>query len=254
MKKPPLVIALILICSLFSLATVMVEPSRFILKIEPGQKQTGVITVINAGLIPTTLNAVLYDWQLNEEEKLQALVAGTRSDSLEKLIKFNPKNFTIQPGQAQIVRFTIEAPTDGIEHKGIVFFEENIALAGDGIGANVTSRIGTTIYAAPVDVKHSLLIKELRPFLDDEQINLLFSAHNNGTGHLRLRISYYLQNKQGKTLKEGSINELVILPDDEKIVVEPITKLSSGEYRLLMQVAFYDIEQRFEHTAEFSIP
>lgn len=235
------------------MATIMVEPSRFILKVEPGKKETGAINVINAGKTPATLRVVLYDWDLDEDGNLSEVNPGTYSDSLEKLIKFNPKQFTVQPGQSQVVRFTIDGPTDGIEHKGIVFFEETLALPGDSLGANVTSMIGTTIYVAPTKILRAIRFLEMDVKIDG-QVRYVVKAINEGDGHLRFSTSYKLQTENGKTLKEGSFKEEVLLPKHTLALEYPLTDLSSGKYRLLLQMRFYGINNTYDEAIEFSIP
>ncbi len=254
MKKLMFFLILLLILGVSSMAAILVEPSRFILQIEPGKKETGAITIINTGDTPANLAAILYDWDISSDGKLNETVAGTRTDTLNGLIKFNPRQFTINPGQSQIVRFTIEAPKDNIEHKGIVFFEETIASGGE-VGTLITTKIGATIYAAPKGVKLSLQFQDITVTSKNDEVSLNIKAVNNGNAHLRMTVIYQLQNKAGKKLKDGSLSEQVLLCAKDATFSLPIANnLPSGDYRLILDIAFYGVESRLNRAIEFSIP
>jgi len=238
-----------------SLASLLVEPSRFILKIEPDKRESGSITVTNTGSFPADLKAVLYDWDLSEEGELIELPPKTRTDSLDGLIKFNPRQFTVQPGQTQIVRFTIEAPKDEIEHRGIVFFEESFSPTPGAMGATITTKVGPIFYVAPVKIEMALQYKEIRVISENNQANLKVFALNNGKGHIRLTISYQLQTKEGKTIHEGVLPEQIILPQNSiNKLFSLADNLQSGDYRLLVVLSYYGYTRVNEGVLEFSIP
>jgi len=254
MKKLMFLFMLVIFLGITSLAAVMVEPGRFILQIEPGKKETGAITVINIGDADAKLEAVLYDWDIGEDGKLNETTAGSRTDTLNGLIKFNPRQFTIKPGQSQVVRFTIDAPTDNIEHKGIVFFEEVIASGGD-VSTLITAKVGATIYAAPKGAKRSIHFNNISVSATKETVDLVVKAINNGNVHLRMVIQYKLQTKSGKVVLEDSFKEQVLLSGKEVAFNLPITtNLASGQYRLILDFSFYGIESSYNQVVEFSIP
>lgn len=254
-KKCLSILLMVFFLGTLSLAAILVEPSRFILKIEPGKRESGFITVINTGSLPADLKAVLYDWDLSETGELIELQAKTRTDSLDGLIKFNPRQFTIQPGKAQIVRFTIDAPQDGLEHKGVVFFEESFVPPSGTIGATVTTKVGPIFYVAPTNIELALQFNDIRVVQENNQTFFKVFALNNGKGHIRLTISYKLQTKEGKTLKEDALPEQVILPGKNLDQLFSIAEnLHNGDYRLIVVLSYFGYTRFNEGVLEFSIP
>jgi len=239
--------------SLCIFATVIVDPSRFILIGEPGVKLTQSINIINASTNPVDLTAVLYDWELNEEGKLEEMPIGTLVDSLGSSIKFSPKKFSLNPGQAQVVRFTVEVPTDATEHKGIVFFEEEIPVVGNQSGATVTTKIGATIYVAPENATLAFELLDTNVVLIGDGVYFLVEAVNKGTAHIRFGINYKLQTKSGMLLKEDTYSEQVLFPGKTSKLYYPVAILPSGDYRLALEFNFTGFTKTHNQAISFTL-
>ena len=146
-------------------ANVRVEPARIILNALNKKHSTGLVEVINTGEEEIELKALLNDWAVDEKDGLIFFEAGKTEYSLNTLIKFNPRNFKIQPGKKQIVRFTISNP--GVkeiikELRGVVFFEQETDFIDAATGSKVKSQIGTIIYYIPEGVKYNFKFEGLR--------------------------------------------------------------------------------------------
>ncbi|MFW6256891.1 MAG: hypothetical protein ACOC2O_01995, partial [Bacillota bacterium] len=127
---------------------IKIEPSRFLIEMEPGSRTTEVITVTNSSDRELDLVANFYDWDLNEQYELILHESGSQKESLEGMLRFNPRNFTLEPGEQQLVRFTINFPEeeDPLERRGIIFIEHEDEFDEEDIGASVTSMVGSTVY------------------------------------------------------------------------------------------------------------
>jgi P pilus assembly chaperone PapD len=143
-----LFLIIIFVFSLPAAATIRVEPSRIILNALERERSTGTVEVVNNGEEEIELTAVLYDWSLDERDSVVVFEAGETDYTLDGLIKFNPREFTLAPGQKQIVRFTVSSPEGETprERRGIVFVEHETDLIDDATGSRVKAQIGTTIY------------------------------------------------------------------------------------------------------------
>ena len=262
-NKKILIFIFLLLLSLFSyshlsFASTTVEPARILLTAKPGGRVTGTITVTNPGDKEADVTAVIYDWTLNDTDRMVTSEVGTRQDSLKGLIKFNPQSFKLAPGDSQVVRFTLTAPKEGnlIEHRGIVYFEENMpSNAQDGIGANVVTQVGSTIYLSMEGMRMAFnFVKALVERANDGKYQGVMEIMNQGSGHVRYRVSYKLINANKTLINETQIPERVILPGFNRRVSFPLPeKLEPGKYNLLLTVEFWGTAKSISRNIPFTV-
>ena len=263
MLKKKLLITFIVILIIFIyfdnvMAITHVEPAKLIVKTEPGQRKTGLIKVTNNGNKKIQLKAILYDWDLNEDDSLKALEAGSNNYTLDGLIKFNPKVFKVNPGKTQVVRFTITAPVDiKKERRGIVFFEEETNLIDEATGARVVTQVGTAIYFVPSTAlsKFELHgVKIYNPEVENDMARSLLMVENQGDTTVRYTIHYIVIDKKGALVNKGEDREKVILPGYKRIVAFAIgDKYEPGEYKMKLNIEFYGTEKVGEYVIPFKI-
>ena len=238
-------------------ATIRVEPSRFIFTIDPGQRTTDVIQVINNTDETVELTAVYYDWNLNQEDEMLNYESGTLLESFDGLIRFNPRSLKLGPGEDQLVRFTISIPEEASgehERRGIIFFEHEAPYEGEGMGATVRTMIGTTVYAIPSSYEIDFNLRGI--VHQDENSNYwgMLLVKNNSKVHLRYSIGYTIADSQGRAIEEGSLNNNVLLPDNERGLYFPIeTDLEPGNYEILLNVNFIGTGEQMTTSIPFEI-
>lgn len=239
-------------------ASTTVDPSRFLFVAKPGSRVTGTIKVTNPSAQIAEVSAIIYDWTLNNTDRMITSEVGTRKETLKGLIKFNPQNFKIAPGESQIVRFTLTAPKEGelFERRGIVFFEEkNIIQNPEGMGANLITQVGSTIYLAfeGMRMAFNLVDAQVEKGSDGKYQGVLKIA-NQGAGHVRYRISYKLINEKKALIHENQFSEKVILPQFERKISFPLPdKLAPGKYNLLMKLNFLGTNKSTNRTITFTV-
>ncbi|MFW6269848.1 MAG: hypothetical protein ACOC4G_07170 [Bacillota bacterium] len=242
-------------------ADVRVEPSRYIIYTRPEARVTESVNVTNNSDETVDLVANFYDWDMNEEYDLETHDLGTLDSSLDGYFQFNPRKFSLPPGETQTVRFTIDIPKDEDdeerrERRGIIFFEHEEDLTEDGeIGAKLVKQIGTTVYAIPEDLGYTLNILESRVVKNEEgQIFGAFLTENTGKRHLRFDLDYTLISKEGKEIEQDKVEEKVLLANMERGVVFPLdNNLEPGEYQLKAEFSFPDAEEKLNETVDFNI-
>jgi len=223
-------------------ATVRIEPSRHILTLYPDVRVTETISVTNQTGETLDLIANFYDWNLNERYELETYPSGTLESSLEGLFRFNPRNFTLSPGETQIVRFTIHIPEEknNIERRGIIFVEHEENMDEEGIGATILTRIGTTVYAIPGDFNFAFNLRDKQVVKNNQ--NQIFGAYltrNIGDIHLRFTLEYSLINANGRKIEEGKVEEKVLLPGMERGIIVPLnSQLEPGDYQMVSRFKF----------------
>ncbi len=239
-------------------ASTTVDPSRFLFMVKPGGRVTGTIKVTNPSGNVAEVSATIYDWTLNNADRMVTSEVGTRKESLKGLIKFNPQNFKIAPGESQIVRFTMTAPKEGelFERRGIVFFEEKSTFQNqEGMGATVMTQVGSTIYLAFEGMRMAFNLKDARvEKAPDGKYHGVIAIVNQGAGHVRYRISYKLINEKKALFHEEQFSEKVILPQFERnISFQLPDKLPPGKYNLLMKLNFLGTTKSTSRTIPFTV-
>lgn len=252
-----LLIFILLISNIIQASTT-VDPSRFLFVAKPGERVTGTIKVTNPSNQTAEVSATIYDWTLNNADRMITSEVGTRKESLKGLIKFNPQNFKIPPGDSQIVRFTLTAPKEGelFERRGIVFFEEKSVIQNpEGMGANLITQVGSTIYLAFEGMRMVFNLKDVRIEKSVAgKYQGVLAIVNQGAGHVRYRISYKLINEKKALIHENQLTEKVILPQFERQVIFPLPeKLAPGKYNLLLKLNFLGTNKSTSRTISFTV-
>ena len=250
-----LVIWFLILPAEVTIATVRVEPARIIINALNDKPSTGMIEVVNNGEEEIELKAFLNDWSLDNKDSLVVFEPGKTDYSLNELIKFNPKEFTIAPGKKQIVRFTISTPKDDIirERRGVVFFEREMQDIDVGTGSRVRSQIGTVIYYIPENISYTFQFLGLRVYKTSKGIPQGIALHlkNDGEAHLRYYTSYKIVDSQNKIVMEDNFEELLILPGYERQFAFYLKdRLKTGQYKFLLEFKFYNNKE----VAEYQIP
>lgn len=256
---PGLTVIILVFCFLLlsgiTFGATLVEPSRFIFTLKPGDRITEAIKVTNTQETESEFVAVIYDWTLDDMDRLVTLEAGSRRDSLKDLIKFNPRRFKLAPGKSQYVRFTINAPKEGdwTERKGIIFFEQESPPSDEEIGTTVVTQVGTTIY-----LSFTQTINAFRYFggkVEESAEGALFALvdlANEGQGHIRYKIGYKMITEGGALIHEDSLAEQIILPGARRLLSFPITsQVAAGKYHLLLEIRFLGTEKKYNTSIPF---
>jgi len=250
-----LFVIIIISISLPVAATIRVEPSRIILNALEGERSTGMIEVVNNTENEIELTTLLKDWSLDERDSIVVFEAGETDYTLDGLIKFNPREFTLAPGQRQIVRFTVSSPEAELprERRGIVFIEHETDLIDNATGSKVKSQIGTTIYFIPVGVEYNFKFTGLRVFNSPEPMpqGISLRIKNDGEAHMRYYPAYKIVDQDNKLVMEEKFNQLLILPKNERQFSFYLKdRLEPGNYKFMLEFSFYNTDR----VAEYQIP
>ncbi|NLM37224.1 MAG: hypothetical protein GX202_03745 [Firmicutes bacterium] len=234
-----------------------VEPSKFVFTLEPGTRITDAIKVTNTQDTEVEFTAVVYDWTLDPQGRLVTFSAGERPDTLDGLIKFNPRRFKLAPGQSQYVRFTITAPKNGnwLERRGIIFFEES-RPSPETVGSTMIFQVGTTVYLSFTETLYSfrLLGVKIEPTPQGRPVALLGLA-NDGQAHIRYQVAYEITGEDGTPSTAWTSGEQLILPDSQCLLTVPIeTELPPGNYQLSVRLSFSGTTQTLSSVVPFTIP
>ena len=241
-----------------ALGIARVEPSKFLFSLKPGERTTGAIKVTNIQETETEYTAVIHDWTLDDQDHLVTFPAGERADSLDGLIKFNPRRFKLAPGQSQYVRFTLTAPKNGdwTERRGIIFFEENRPADINEAGSMVVIQVGTTVYLSFTETVHSFRTYGLKVETEENiPPSLLLALANEGQAHIRYQVTYRITKEDGALHEENTSGEQLILPASRRIVSLPLKNPPpAGNYQVAVQINFSGTTETLALKVPFTIP
>ncbi|MGM0438395.1 MAG: hypothetical protein ACQEQD_08990 [Bacillota bacterium] len=251
-----IIVIISIFLSVAASATIKVEPSRYIIYMKEGARVTETINVTNNTDQTLDLVAKFYDWDMNDDYELQTHELGSLDSSLNGFFRFNPRKFKLNPGQTQIVRFTIQIPEtkESKERRGIIFIEHE-SDPGEGMGAKIITKIGTTVYAIPENTGFNFNVLDSK-IIQNEKGDIFgaFLTQNVGNRHMRFEIKYTIVDNKGKEIEKNSVEEKVLLPNMKRGVIFPIeTKLESGEYQINAKFTLPDTDKTLNRNIKFKV-
>ena len=159
-------------------------PSRVTVDISKG-RAGGSIRVFNLGDESVSINTSVQNWTLDATNNIE--VIPPTPHSLDQSLIINPINFTIEPGQQQVVRFAIRprsAPGNG-EQRAMVFFNQISDGPDDGT-IDIKFRMGVAIYGVSGDVQRVGTIHDLAIEHINNTASLSVDIESTGNANIRL--------------------------------------------------------------------
>ena len=235
-----------------------VEPSKFLFTLQPGERITDAIKITNTQETEVEFTAVVYDWTLDSQDRLLTFAAGARADTLDGLIKFNPRRFKLGPGQSQYVRFTLTAPRTGdwLERRGIIFFEESRPALANAVGSTVVIQVGTTVYLSFSETLHSFHLYGVNFERTEEGLpTVVLDLANEGQAHIRYQVTYQITGEDGSLYHEAASEEQLILPASRRVLPLPLPiELPTGDYQVSLRLSFAGTTETLVTTVPFTMP
>lgn len=221
-----------------------VSPPRF--EVELGGRSTGEsLRVFNFGEEPAEVEVSVQNWTLDEDNQLQLLEPVEQS--LASWMIINPLKFTVAPGAAQTVRFSIRPrvePTPG-EHRAIIFLKQAPAPNPDKSMLRVVGRVGIAVYAYSGPVKRASTLNDLSVDPHGPSPVVTFDISSMGDRHVRMDGRYTIwpknqypgldaerpENAEQGFVATGDLPGTPVLPDTRRqLSVALQSSLPPGEY------------------------
>jgi P pilus assembly chaperone PapD len=226
--------------------SVEVSPLRVELQTAPSGTTTQAVTLDNSGKEPVRVRARVTDWDLSRDGTPQFEgVAENGPFSATTWIRLAPPEIVIDPGKSGIVRFSMNVPADVAPagYRAAILFEF-LPATGDPVArgreVQFRSRIATLIYAnigqPPVNVE--LVDMSIRR--RGEETLVIAVLKNTSKRSIRTKGSLTIFDASGKSVREGSLPDVPVLPESEREV--PITAFDAskplpvGEYRVEVKI------------------
>jgi hypothetical protein len=219
-----------------------VTPLRFELNPAPGATATHAVTLNNSGKDPVRIRARLTDWDLSRDgaPQFEGVPEGGPY-SATGWVRIAPPEQVIDPGKEGTVRFTLSVPADakpGGHRTGILF--EFLPASGDRVArgreVQFRSRIGTLIYVNIGDPPIAVELTDLHIRPGREQTHVIAVLKNTSRRTVRTKGTLTLFDAAGKTVSQGPVPDVPVLPESERevaiVAFEASKPLPPGEYRV----------------------
>jgi hypothetical protein len=204
-----------------------VSPIRIEVRAEPGNESTHSVQVQNSGTESIRLKAYVEDWELNAEGTPLFRTAGTLVRSASTWIEAAPRDFLLEPGQTEFVRFTLRVPAgvvDGGYWCGLLL--ESVPLHYEEADARrmlVKGRVATMVYVTVGDPVRSGEIAALSTITREGRSFLRLEIANTGQDVFRL-----VGNVEGLAGADGleetrPLPDVPVLPGTRRIVEMELT-------------------------------
>ena len=218
-----------------SSAAIEINPSRFELLLAPQGKSVQSMKITNRGKEPVTFTVEAKDWDLPGGSNPTFAEPAPRNQSASAWLRFNPRQFTVAPGETQYVRFSMTVPPNcqpGEYRTALLLTTEQEYSMQDGIYYKPTFAV--LIYANLPKITRAGEMTGLK-LLTSENGNHTIAGEIRSTGnaHLRLSGQYSIENSSGAIITEGALTRKVILPDrSDSFAIALDQNLPSGKYKI----------------------
>jgi fimbrial chaperone protein len=170
------------------------SPSRIELEISDKPANSSV-KLFNLGDKAITVNTTVQHWDMDEFNRVR--VIEPTPQSLDQWMIINPIHFTIAPGKSQTVRLSIRPnvqPDQG-EHRGIIYFKQELPEEESGSGISVNFRLGIVVYGLAGTIVRSGELKAIRFKSGQGKGVIQADVLSTGNSSIRLQGQYSLWRK-----------------------------------------------------------
>lgn len=222
------------------------SPLRVEIQAAPGGTHTQAISITNPGTRRARIRTTLADWHLTRDgaPQFEAPVPG-RAYAAASWIRFAPPEFTLDPGQRGIVRFTLNVPADaqaGGYRTGLLFeiMPEASANAGPARQVVIRSRIATLIYVNVGQPPASIDMTNLEVRGEADQTQIVAALKNTSRRTVRTKGSLIVSDSRGVPVAQIVVPDVPVLPESERELAiraaDAIDPLPAGTYKVELKL------------------
>ncbi|HOP54406.1 MAG TPA: hypothetical protein PKX45_07220 [Bacillota bacterium] len=237
MKKLAIVL-LVFTTILTATASIQVEPAVFELFLNDEERITEAIRVTNFSQLPLTISVSAYDWYISESGEFAEARLGSLDSTLQGHLRFNPRQFALLPGQTQIVRVTIDMPSEPpLQRRSVIFFSTEQTSYTGQIQTVIQTVVGATLYVTNRRAKPSFTVHGLDYIWSDSNLMLNVITENTGDIHFRTSITYDIYDLGGQLLYSDAFSNIVILPGQKHTYSLPVkATIVPGLYKVVGKI------------------
>jgi len=244
MKVPALIGVAALVAAAppaFAQIRAQVAPAKYTLVLEIGKPVSRDVNVTNMSAEPAVVHVRLLDWVLSDQGEMRLAARGSTPQSIDTLVQFEPREFSLQPGETGRIHITARIPADGPPTRwGVLLSEIRPAVPRPaGFGPRAVAELGTTLYLSRVhsDEVHAVMTgMEVLPAGRDS-VTVSVRLRNMGERHFYVGGEGAVVDDRGRRVASGPLPTGVVLPGRLRIITWTCPAvLIPGEYRVTMSL------------------
>ena len=193
-----------------------VVPSKYNLTVRESEPISRDVAIHNLGDAPVVVKVRLSDWTMDEAGNMSFAEPGKTPATLQGSIEFEPKQFSLGPGETGVVHVSMHLPAQGPATRyGVLLSEVRpTTWPKNHFGPRAIAEIGTTLYLSriPADLTHAQLIGLDTRAASDTSLSVAFQVRNPGERHLYATGEIALRDSTGAVVAQGSVGTGVVLP------------------------------------------
>lgn len=239
-----LTLAAIIVTTPTALAQRAIEasPLRVEIQVAPGGTHTQAVTITNPGTTRARIRTTISDWQLTKDgaPQFETPMAG-RPYAAAPWVRFAPPEFTLDPSQNGIVRFTVNVPADappGGYRTGLLF--EVVPESDDHAAATrrvvIRTRMATLIYINVGQPPPSIEMTNLEVRGTAEQAQIVAVLKNSSRRTVRTKGTLIVSDSGGVPVAQIIVPDVPVLPESERMLeigaADAMKPLPAGDYKV----------------------
>jgi len=196
-------------------------PVKYNLTVRPGESVVRDVMVNNLGNGPVVVRVRYSDWTLSDEGLLSLAPPGSTPGSLSGCVRFEPRDFSLQPGESGRVQVILTLPAEGPATRWGVLLSEVIPASTPrtGLGPRAVAELGTTLYlsSVPASQIHPRLSRMDVSPVGQDSLMVSFRIHNDGDRHLYVGSEIAIRDSLGSAVMTGNVGTGVVLPGRSRV-------------------------------------
>jgi len=198
-----------------------VDPPKREFTVAPGTSLTDAITVRNSGDGRTSFVVAAMDLSLTKSGEAVFSDVGKSPRGFGAWIRVNPTEFELEPGQSQVVRFTVTVPKEASgSYQAVVFFRTRPEKSA-AMGSMVSAQVGSVLVLHVIGnvlIKGDLVGMAIAPYHPGKPVEVALTIKNEGNWLLRPKGKVSIKDAGGKTVGEAEVNQDggAVLPGAER--------------------------------------
>jgi len=210
-------------------------PMKYNLTVRAGEPVARAVTSANRGETPVVVRVRLSDWHLDAAGEMQFAPPGTSPRTLLGHVQFEPREFSLGPGESGMVHVTMTLPDDGVATRwGLLLSEVRPAFTDNRpFGPRAVAELGTTLYLSkvPPQVIQADVEDMSIESLGGDSVRVTVRVRNKGERHFYVAGEMALVDSTGATRAGGRLPTGVILPQGVRYFTwASRAGLSPGDY------------------------
>jgi hypothetical protein len=218
-----------------------VVPAKFSAVLQPGKPVSRDVSVTNLSGEPAVVRVHLSDFTISDQGQLELVPCGSTNESIDSLVQFEPREFSLQPGESGRIHVTARIAPDGPATRwGVLLSEVRPAVPRPaGLGPRATAELGTTIYlsrAGSTEGRPVITGMDIVPAGRDS-VTVSLRLRNMGERHFYVGGEAGITDGHGTAVATGALPMGVVLPGRVRRVAWTCpAALATGVYRASMSL------------------